>query len=108
MKWFGGQNIARKVGSLCVAFAIGCTTGCELTGTPKRGTELALDADEGFKLVTYVSPEEYERMTPQERERLNATVGGKIRMGKRRTDGQCVSEADFRKAMEAAKQATSK
>lgn len=41
----------------------------------KSGTELGTDARGRSAPVTYVTPEDYARMTPAERLRLNAQVG---------------------------------
>lgn len=48
-------------------------TGCHLSQA--SGTGFTTDEHGRTKMVTFVSPEEYDRMTPDERARLNATVG---------------------------------
>lgn len=62
--------------SLLLLFAglLGASCSGVRTGQ-MRGTELGTDANGNTRLTTYVSPEEYERMTEAERERLNASVG---------------------------------
>ena len=51
-------------------FVLACV-GCQDVRTvQKTGTEFT-----GDRLVTYVTPGEYDRMTPAERERINACVG---------------------------------
>lgn len=42
------------------------------------GTELTTDANGRRELVTYVSQEEFERMSPAERQRLHASVGASV------------------------------
>ena len=39
------------------------------------GTELVANDDGSFDMVTYVTPEEYDRMTPRERERMKVGMG---------------------------------
>ncbi len=57
----------------CVLLAL---NGCQSTRLePKPGTELTTDGTGHSTLNTYVSEEEYQRMTPEERQRLHAAVG---------------------------------
>jgi hypothetical protein len=48
--------------------------GQTLAVKQQSGTELTT-TDKGWQATTYVTPEEYDKMTPAERERLNASVG---------------------------------
>ena len=65
-----GGNLLRclTVGALLLA---GCHS---IKFKQQSGTELT-STDNGWKATTYVTPEEYDKMTPAERERLNASVG---------------------------------
>jgi hypothetical protein len=59
----------------CLAFAV-LSAGCQnVQVSQKRGTIFETNADGKHEALTYVSPEEYQRMTPEERDRLNARVG---------------------------------
>lgn len=75
--------------------------GCE---TPRQqqltGSELVHDSDGRSKLVTYVTPEEYDRMTPEERQRLHAEVGASVSvpLSGSKAPSEPISEADFKKA----------
>ena len=64
------------------------------------GTELNTDDKGKSKLVTYVTPEEYERMTPEEREHLHAAVGASVSvpLGGHRAASEPISERDLEKA----------
>jgi hypothetical protein len=58
------------------AWCVLALAGCQSTRLePKTGTELTTDGSGRSTLTTYVSEEEYQRMTPDERERLHAAVG---------------------------------
>jgi hypothetical protein len=50
--------------------------------------------------VTYVSPEEYQRMTPEERQRLHAEMGASVSvpLPTGRASSEPISEEDFKKA----------
>ena len=60
------------------------------------------DAEGRTELVTYVSPEDFERMTEAERKRLNARVGVTATVGtwgaQKRTE--TLSTADLEKALQ--------
>jgi hypothetical protein len=66
----------------------------------KSGTEFQADKNGHTKGVTYVTPEEYDRMTPEERHRQQVDVGVEVSGqlgGKPRSEP--VSEDDLAKAM---------
>ena len=71
----------------------------------QSGTEFT-DTGQGLKATTYVTPEQYENMTPAERERLNASVGVSATVatwGKTNPQPQEVSTQDLDKAQKAFK-----
>jgi hypothetical protein len=56
----------------CLLLSVLVCVGCQDVHTvQKTGTEFS----GGSRAVTYVTPGEYDRMTPAERERINAGVG---------------------------------
>lgn len=81
-------------------------SGCQNTEVnQKAGTTLRNDGSGGYEVVTYVSPEEYERLTPEERRRLNADIGVKVRTrlsGKDRSKPRDVTQAEVDRAMKEA------
>jgi hypothetical protein len=56
-------------------FLVTVLAGCMTEGEQLSGSQMTSDANGKSSYVTYVTPEEYQRMTPDERNRLNATVG---------------------------------
>jgi hypothetical protein len=58
------------------------------------------DGNGRSKLVTYVTPEEYDRMTPEERQRLHATVGvsASFPLPGSKAPSEAISEEDLKKA----------
>ncbi len=75
--------------------------GCKSTrAKPLTGSEVVQDADGRSKLVTYVTPEEYERMTPQERQRLHAQTGVSVSvpLPGSKAPSEPISEDDLKKA----------
>jgi hypothetical protein len=55
----------------CLLLSILVCTGCQDVHTvQKTGMEFT-----GDRLVTYVTPDEYDEMTPAERKRINACIG---------------------------------
>ena len=53
--------------------------GCQhLQTSQMSGTELGTGANGRSTAVTYVTPEEYARMTPEDRQRLHAQVGVQV------------------------------
>lgn len=75
--------------------------GCKSTRTKQMsGSELVSDSDGRSKFVTYVSPEEYDRMTPEERQRLHATMGvsATLPLPGSKAPSEAISEEDFKKA----------
>lgn len=69
---------------------------------PKQvsGSALVQDSNGRSKFVTYVSPQEYDRMTPEERDRLHATVGvsTSIPLPGRKGPPETIPEEEFKKA----------
>jgi uncharacterized protein YcfL len=85
---------------IVLLLAIG-VAGCQSTQEKQlAGTELVQDADGHAKLVTYVTPEEYERMTPEERQRLHAAVGASVSvpLPGSKAPSKAISEEDFKQA----------
>jgi len=75
--------------------------GCKSTQTKQMtGSQVVQDRDGHSKFVTYVTPEEYDRMTEDERKRLNATVGvsASIPLPGSKAPSEAISEKDFKKA----------
>jgi hypothetical protein len=66
----------------------------------KSGTEFQADENGHTKGVTYVTPEEYDRMTPEERQRQQVAVGVEVsgQLGGK-PKSEPVSEDDLAKAM---------
>ena len=64
------------------------------------GTELNYDDKGRPKVVTYVTPEEYERMTPEERQHLHAEVGASVSvpLGGRKAPSEAISDRELDKA----------
>jgi hypothetical protein len=62
-----------------------------------RGTDWKTDTDQE-RPVTYVSPEEYDRMSESERRRLNASMGFEARWSPKKPEGEAVSAADLDRA----------
>jgi len=59
----------------CLAILV--LAGCQhATTAPKSGTEVSTDGSGRTTVVNYVSQEKYQRMTPDERDRMHAGVGG--------------------------------
>ena len=88
---------------LCMISLVGCKNP---QSAQKTGTSVETDADGRTRMVTNVSPEEYERMTPQERQRLNAQVGAEVSgqlWGKPRSSARDVPLSELDKAMDNAK-----
>ncbi len=61
--------------ALLLLFTSGCTHTFVVESNPVTGTELVEDENGRMRLVTYVTNEEYERMTPEERRRGNYAIG---------------------------------
>ena len=86
---------------IVVSFLVVAFAGCK---SPQQkqltGTELVQDGDGHSKLVTYVTPEEYERMTPEERQRLHAAIGASVSvpLPGSKAPSEPISEDDFKKA----------
>lgn len=75
--------------------------GCKSTRTKQMsGSEMVQDGNGHSKFVTYVTPEEYDRMTPEERQRLRATVGvsASLPLPGSKAPSEAISEEDFKKA----------
>ncbi len=75
--------------------------GCKSTRENQlTGSELVQDADGRSKYVTYVTPEEFERMTPEERQRLHAGMGASVSvpLPGSKTPSEPISEKDLEKA----------
>jgi hypothetical protein len=92
-----------RCAALVVLLLAGCTS---LKFQQKAGTEFT-DTGKGLKATTYVTPEQYENMTPAERERLNASVGVSATVatwGKTDPQPQEVSTQDLDKAQKASKE----
>ena len=90
----------RTLFTLCVLVALTGCRGVELS--PREGTELETTSDGDLELKTYVTQEEYERMTPAERERVNASVGVDAtvaRWGSHTKEPEAVPTGDLDKAM---------
>ncbi len=84
--------------ALLLVIAIG---GCKSTQeTQLAGTVYEQDGNGRSKLVTYVSPEEYERMTPEERDHLHAEVGASVSvpLSGSKAKSEPISEDDFKNA----------
>src|SRR3954453_11489102 len=64
------------------------------------GSELNNDKDGRSKVVTYVTPEEYERMTPEERQHMHAAGGASVSvpLGGRKAPSEPISQRDLDKA----------
>ena len=90
----------------CATIVVLLLAGCaSLKFTQQTGTEFT-DTGKGLKATTYVTPEQYENMTPAERERLNASVGVSATVatwGKTNPQPQEVSTQDLDKAQKAFK-----
>jgi hypothetical protein len=84
-----------------VSLLVLASAGCKSVQTKQTtGTELVPDGDGHSRLVTYVSPEEYDRMTPEEREHLHAAVGvsASVPLPGSKAPSKAISEEDFKKA----------
>jgi hypothetical protein len=77
--------------------------GCRhLQTSQMSGTELGSDASGRSTAVTYVTPEEYARMTPAERQRLHAQVGVQVSMplfGNQPVKGRDLTEDEVKQAL---------
>jgi hypothetical protein len=62
------------------------------------GSEFVWDAGK-TRAVTYVTPEEYERMTDEERARLNASMGAKVEWSTGKQKSEPVKTSDLDEAM---------
>lgn len=85
---------------LAVIFVIalaGCVSREEKQLT---GTEINTDENGRSKVVTYVTPEEYERMTPEERQHMHAAVGASVSvpLGGSKAPSQAISDRELDKA----------
>lgn len=60
---------------MVASFLTSCSSTPTVQTTALIGTQITTDEDGYFEHVTYVSPEEFEAMTPKERRRLGARVG---------------------------------
>jgi hypothetical protein len=90
MEW----NPALGVSSCILALVL---AGCSTARTADlHGTKFQPDAKGRIRATTYVSQEEFDRMTPEERERLHAAVGTSSTLG--RPAEASLTEDDFRKA----------
>jgi hypothetical protein len=70
--------------------------GCMTQGEQLTGSEMTTGANDRSQFVTYVSMEEFQRMTPEERDRLNATVGtSSTLIPSREKSSKRVSEEDL-------------
>ncbi len=74
-------------------------SGCRSVQTQqKTGTAFEQDSTGRTKPVTYVTPEEYDRMTPEERVHQQVSVGVGVEVGGRKKS-EPVSDQDLAKAM---------
>lgn len=84
--------------------------GCHLQQpTQLSGSSVQTSGRGNTDVVTYVTAEEYERMTPQERQRLNAQMGASVSatLGSRPTPTRrSLSPSELDKAMAEAKRAS--
>lgn len=74
------QNMCRIIYSIFLVALVGCQNA---TVTQKRGTQFVNDKNDNYgyeQMVTYVAPEEIEKMTPEERAATNARVGVTIEL----------------------------
>jgi uncharacterized protein YidB (DUF937 family) len=87
----------------CVLLALVAllTAGCQsLQPRQKSGTEFTTDGKGRATATTYVSPEEYDRMTPEERRQQQVGMGVEVSAqlsGAKKSEP--VSEDDLTKAM---------
>jgi len=82
----------------CLVLAL---AGCKSMRTKQMtGSDVVQDSDGKSKFVTYVTPEEYDRMTDEERKRLRATVGvsASVPLPGSKAPSEAISEEDFKKA----------
>ncbi|PTY04949.1 hypothetical protein DB347_19860 [Opitutaceae bacterium EW11] len=86
--------------SIAAALATLAFAGCQgVKVSQKTGSDVSQN-DGKSSYVTYVTPEEYQRMTPAERERTHATVG--VEASARlwgKEPSEAVSSSDLDKAM---------
>lgn len=84
-----------------IALAIVSMTGCSHVQTAqKSGSEFVSDSGDPAHFVTYVSQEEYDRMTVDERRRMNAQVGAEMRIPIRGTaESKPITREQFDKTM---------
>jgi hypothetical protein len=77
--------------------------GCQHVRTSqKAGTEYVTDSDGHTRAVTYVTPDAYDKMTPEERRRLNATVGAEVSLplfGGKQEKKRDLTEEELRDAL---------
>ena len=94
------------------AYTVGMMTlalsGCQTVETAQMtGTRLVETEKGRQEVATFVTPEEYERMTPAERERVNASIGVEATVArwgaKPAQSPERVSEKDLDEAMSGAK-----
>jgi hypothetical protein len=83
---------------LMLVIAAGCSS---TRATQMMGTQLSQADGDRQKLVTYVTPEEFDKMTPEERQRLHAEVGVSVSVpiGGGKAPSKPISEEDLRKAV---------
>ena len=90
----------------CLTIGVLLLTGCHSVKFKQQsGTELTT-TDKGWQATTYVTPEEYDKMTPAERERLHASVGVSATVaswGKGKAQPKDVSTKDLDQARKDAK-----
>lgn len=84
-----------------ITLAVASMTGCSHVQTAqKSGSEFVSNGGESPRFVTYVSQEEYERMTVEERRRTNAQVGAEIRIPLNgASDAKPITREQFDKTM---------
>lgn len=95
-----GQNHPMKTNLLLAAIVTAFCAGCQAPQLKqKAGTEFQPDG----KATTYVSPEEYAKMTDEERNRLHASVGVSATVARWGSDATPAKDLTPRELEQAAK-----
>ena len=90
----------------CAVLFGGFLAGCQHPqASQKVGADYINTSKDKSELVTYVTPEEYDRMSPEDRQRLHATMGADVTLaqwgGKKPTEP--ISREDYDAAMKNAR-----
>jgi hypothetical protein len=87
--------------SFIIALLLVVIAGCRSTQSKQlTGSDFVYDKDGHSKVVSYVTPEELERMTPEERQRLHAATGVTVSapLPGSKAPSEPISEDDLKKA----------